>query len=134
MGFLTAFFFPLALQLASQYKCGKVFGKELAPAAAARGTPFQPHVDTEIEVLKKDGEEEGAELTEGSEDESGRGKAGKKGRSPPPVAKAKSLYMTPYSIPGLSHPVAVVMTGLLGGATFVIALVSLAYSVEPKRP
>ena len=135
MGFLTAFFFPLALQLASQYKCVKVFGKELAPAAAAaRGTPLQPHVDTEMEVLKKDGEEEGAELTEGSEDELGREKAGKKGRSPPPVAKAKSLYITPYSIPGLSHPVAVVMTGLLGGATFVIALVSLAYSVEPKCP
>ena len=92
MGFLTAFFFPLALQLASQYKCVKVFGgKELAPTAATRGT-----------------------------------------RSPTPVAKAKSLYMTPYSIPGLSHPVAVVMTGRLGGATFVIALVSLAYSVEPK--
>ena len=84
-----------------------------------------------MEVLKKDGEEEGAELTEGSEDESWREKAGKKGRSPPMV-KAKSVYMTPYSIPGLSHPVAVVMTGLLGGATFVIALVSLAYSVEPK--
>ena len=64
----------------------------------------------------------------------GREKAGKKGRSPPPLAKAKSLYMMPYSIPGLSHPVAVVMTGLLGGATFVIALVSLAYSVEPKCP
>ena len=135
MGFLTAFFFPLALQLASQYKCVKVFGKELAPAAAARGTPLQPHVDTEMEVLKKDGEEEGVELTEGSEDESGRGKAGKKGRSPPAcMAKAKLLYMTPYSIPGLSHPVAMVMTGLLGGATFVIALVSLAYSVEPKCP
>ncbi|KAL5502756.1 hypothetical protein EMCRGX_G009577 [Ephydatia muelleri] len=74
----------------------------------------------------------GAELTEGSEDELGRGKVGKKRRSPPPVAKGKSLYMTPYSILGLSHPVAVVMTGLLGGATFVIALVSLAYSVEPK--
>eukprot|EP00731_Ephydatia_muelleri_P006579 Em0003g827a len=135
VGFLTAFFFPLALQLASQYKCVKVFGKELAPAAAARGTPLQPHVDTEMEVLKKDGEEEGVELTEGSEDESGRGKAGKKGRSPPAcMAKAKLLYMTPYSIPGLSHPVAMVMTGLLGGATFVIALVSLAYSVEPKCP
>ncbi|KAL5502758.1 hypothetical protein EMCRGX_G009579 [Ephydatia muelleri] len=135
VGFLTAFFFPLALQLASQYKCVKVFGKELAPAAAARGTPLQPHVDTEMEVLKKDGEEEeGAELTEDSEDELGRGKAGKKGRSPPPVAKAKLLYITPYSIPGLSHPVAVVMTGLLGGATFEIALVSLAYSVEPKCP
>ena len=40
-----------------------------------------------MEVLKKDGEEEGAELTEGSEDELGRGKVGKKGRSPPPVAK-----------------------------------------------
>ena len=87
MGFLTAFFFPLALQLASQYKCVKVFGKELAPAAAARGTPLQPHVDTEMEVLKKDGEEEGAEFTEGSEDELGREKVGKKGRSPPPVAK-----------------------------------------------
>ena len=69
-----------------------------------------------MEVLKKDGEEEGVELTEGSEDELGRGK---KGRSPPPVAKGKSLYTTPYSIPGLRHPVAVVMTGLLGGATFV---------------
>ena len=34
----------------------------------------------------------GAELTEGSEDVLGRGKAGKKGRSPPPVAKAKSLW------------------------------------------
>ena len=87
MGFLTAFFFPLALQLASQYKCVKVFGKELAPAAAARGTPFQPHVNTEMEVLKKDGEEEGAEFTEGNEDELGWGKVGKKGRSPPPVAK-----------------------------------------------
>ena len=62
MGFLTAFFFPLALQLASQYKCVKVFGKELAPAAAARGTPLQPHVDTEMEVLKKDGEEGGRSL------------------------------------------------------------------------
>ncbi|KAL5502798.1 hypothetical protein EMCRGX_G009626 [Ephydatia muelleri] len=119
VGFLTAFFFPLALQLASQYKCVKVFGKELLPAAATRGTPLQPLVDTEMEVLKKVGEEEGAELTEGSEDELGRGKAGKKGRSPPSMAKAKSLYMTPYSIPGLSHPVAVVMTGLLGGATTV---------------
>ena len=34
-----------------------------------------------MEVLKKDGEEEGVELTEGSEDELGRGK---KGRSPSP--------------------------------------------------
>eukprot|EP00731_Ephydatia_muelleri_P006574 Em0003g822a len=76
VGFLTAFFFPLALQLASQYKCVKVFGKELAPAAAARGTPLQPHVDTKMEVLKKDGEEEGAELTEGNEDELGRENAG----------------------------------------------------------
>ena len=72
-----------------------------------------------MEVLKKDGEGEGVELTEGSEDELGRGKAGKKGRSPPPMAKGKSLYTTPYSIPGLRHPVAVVMTGLLGGAMFV---------------
>ena len=62
MGFLTAFFFPLALQLASQYKCVKVFGKELVPAAAARGTPLQPHVDTEMEVLKKVGEDEGRSL------------------------------------------------------------------------
>ena len=62
MGFLTAFFFPLALQLASQYKCVKVFGKELAPAAAARGTPLQPHVDTEMEVLKKVGEDGGRSL------------------------------------------------------------------------
>ena len=76
----------------------------------------------------------GAEYTGGSEDELGRGKVGKKGRSPPPVAKGKLLYMTPYSIPGLSHPVTVVMTGLLGGAMFVIALVSLAYTVEPKCP
>ena len=37
--------------------------------------------------------------------------------------------MMPYSILGLSHPVAVVMTGLLGGATFVMALVSLAAKV-----
>ena len=81
MGFLTAFFFPLALQLASQYKCVRVFGKELAPAAA-RGTPLQPHVDTKMEVLKKDEEEEGAELTEGRDDELGREKARKKGRSP----------------------------------------------------
>ena len=63
----------------------------------------------------------------------GEGKAGKKGRSLP-MAKAKSLCMTLYSIPGLSHLFAVVITGLLGGATFVIALVSLAYSVEPKCP
>ena len=84
-----------------------------------------------MEVLKKDGEEEGVVLTEESEDELGRGEAGKKGRSSPPMAKAQLLYMT---IPGMSHPVAVVMTGLLGGATFVIALVSLAYSVEPKCP
>ena len=59
MGFLTAFFFPLALQLASQYKCVKVFGKELASAAATKGTPLQPHVDTKMEVLKKAGEEGG---------------------------------------------------------------------------
>ena len=39
MGFLTAFFFPLALQLASQCKCVKVFGMELASAAATKGTP-----------------------------------------------------------------------------------------------
>ena len=65
-----------------------MFGKELVPAAAAaRGTTLQPHVETEMEVLKKDGEEEGAEFTEGNEDESGREKVGKKGRSPPPVAK-----------------------------------------------
>ncbi|KAL5502760.1 hypothetical protein EMCRGX_G009581 [Ephydatia muelleri] len=48
-----------------------------------------PHVDTEMEVLK-DGEKEGAELMEGNDDELGRGKAGKKGRSPP-MAKAKSF-------------------------------------------
>ena len=40
--------------------------------------------------------------------------------------------MTPYSISGLSHPVAVVMTDLLGGATFVIALVSLAAKVPTE--
>ena len=40
--------------------------------------------------------------------------------------------MMPYSISGLSHPVAVVMTGLLGGATFVIALVSLAAKVPTE--
>ena len=77
------------LTKSGQYKCVKVFGKELVPAAGARGTPLQPHVDTEMEVLK-DGEE-GAELMEGNDDELGRGKAGKKGRSPPPVAKAKSF-------------------------------------------
>ena len=130
VGFLTAFFIPLALQLASQYKCVKVFGKALP--ADTRGTPLEPHVDTEMEVLKN-GEEEGAELTEESGDESGREKPGKKGK-PLPKKKAKPLYMTPYSFPILSHPVAVVITGLLGGATFVIALVSLAYSVEPKCP
>ena len=113
MGFLTAFFFPLVLQLASQYKCVKV-GKELAPAAAARGTPLQPHVETKMEVLKKGGEEEGAELTEGSEDELGRGKAGKKERSPPPLANGKLLYMMAYSIHSVSHPFAVVMTKPVG--------------------
>ena len=66
-----------------------MFGKELTPAAA-RGTPLQPHVDTEMELLK-DGEEEGAELMEGNDDELGTGKAGKKGRFHPPMAKAKSL-------------------------------------------
>ena len=130
MGFLTVFFFPLALQLVSQYKCVKVFGKELVPAAAARGTPLQPHVDTEMEVLKNDGEEEGRSLQSGVMMNWGGRRPGRR-EGPPPVAKAKSLYMTPYSIPGLSHPFAVVMTGLLGRATFVIALVSLAYSVEP---
>ena len=66
-----------------------MFGKELAPAAATRGTPLQPHVDTEMEVLK-DAEKEGAEIMEGNDDELGRGKTRKKGRSPP-MAKAKSF-------------------------------------------
>ena len=51
--------FPDSLLLPPSPPAGlpvQVFGKELAPAAA-RGTPFQPHVDTEMEVLKKDGEE-----------------------------------------------------------------------------
>lgn len=125
VSFVTAFLFPLVLQLASQYKCVKVFGQS---SPAARGLPLEPHADTEMEALKKDGEE-GAPLTDGSDDESGRDKRIKKEKCAP---KGKSLYMTPYSIPGLSHPVAVVITGLLGGATFVIAMVSLAYSVTPK--
>ena len=52
-------------------------------------------MDTEMEVLK-DGEEEGAELMEGNDDELGRGKAGKKGRSPLPMAKAKSLLFNSW--------------------------------------
>ena len=54
-----------------------MFGEALAPAAATRGTPLESHVDTKMEVLKKDGEEEGAELMEGSDDESGKEKPGK---------------------------------------------------------
>ena len=129
MGFMTALLFPLLLQLASQYKCVKVFGKP--SDAAARGSPLEPHTDTEMEVLKKEGVdgEEGAQLTDGSDDDLGGGKS-KKGKSV--RSKGKPMYMTPYSIPCLSHPVTVVMLGLSGGAVFVTALVSLAYSVQPK--
>ena len=84
-----------------------------------------------MEVLKKDGEEEegeGANLIDGSDDEAGKKK--KKGKSL--TSKGKPRYMTPYSIPVLSHPVTVVIIGLLGGAMFVISLVSLGFAVRPK--
>ena len=99
MGFLTAFFFP-------SWPVLRYLGRSLH-LLLPLGNPPPATCGYRDGGAEEGWEEEGAELTEGSEDELGRGKAGKKGRSPPPVAKGKLLYKMPYSIPGLSHPVAV---------------------------
>ena len=100
-----------------------MFGKQ--SYSVARDSPLEPDTDTE-EGLRGVGEEGPLLSNKNNDNDFGKEKTLKRES----LSKEKAIYTTPYSIPGLSHPATVVTIGLLGGAIFVIALVSLAYSTK----
>ena len=106
MGFFICFFFPTALQLASEWKCKKVFG-----ALCDSYTP-RHHINN------RDG-------TRTEESEPLLGNGTKKLRCGSP--HHNPIYATPYSSRVLSHPIAVCVMGGFGFCLFVLAVASLQY-------
>ena len=86
--FFNVFFFPAVLQLASQRKCVKMYGKSR---------------NNDIGDATKELEDESAPLS------------GHK--------SSQAVYTTPYSIPVLSHPIAVVIISVVGLVLFTLTFI-----------
>jgi len=108
MGFNICFFFPTLLQLRSIYVCRKVFEPKFITVSGSKGG--------------KNTEEKQSLLTV-----QGTGTLFSSQRK----IEKKELYLTPYSSCIFSHPVAVVVVGLLGFSFFVLTLASLG--VHPVK-
>ena len=97
MTFFNFFFFPAVLQLASQWKCIKVFGNQQALLCNEGATD-------------ETADDENAPLM---------GVKSAKQRA----CGDQAVYTTPYSIPGLSHPIAVLLVSVVGLVLFTLAFV-----------
>ncbi|KAL5487354.1 hypothetical protein EMCRGX_G019943 [Ephydatia muelleri] len=107
MGFFICFFFPTSLQLASQWKCSKVFG--------ALCKAYNPeHRSNNQDGTKA--EEEEPFLSDG-----------KIQKLPCNSPSHNPIYLTPYSSRVLSHPIAVCTMGGFGFCLFAFAVASLQY-------
>ena len=113
VAFLMSALFPGVLQLTSQRKCAKVFGGKREGVADSEQTPS---TGLEMDTIKS---EEGAPLMEGEKADSE-----KKEASP---REKETVYMTPYSLPVLSHPIVTVVQLAVAGVLFVAASASIAY-------
>ena len=115
MGFFICFFFPTSLQLASQWKCNKVFG-----ALCEAYTPKH----------RSHSNKDGAKVEEEEEPLLGNGHIQQ--RLPCHSPNHNPIYLTPYSSQVLSHPVAVCIMGGFGFCLFAFAVASLQYPPGSK--
>ena len=108
-GFLLAFVFPTALQLQSIRVCKKVFRGVCSVQAM-----FPTDDSTEKEKT------DNMKLSKSDHIEC----------SPQEKKPQSSLYMTPYSTRILSHPIAVIILGTIGGLLFLLTIGSLFFKLE----
>ena len=111
-GYIVCYFFPAVLQLTSIRKCVQTF-------SGTQGTVFVPPPKKE--------DKDGYYATSSEEDE----------RSPlvsrHPWMSHDRSYMTPYSIPGLSHPIFVVVMTCFLVVIFVLIFSSLFIKAPPMH-
>ena len=113
VGFNICFFFPTVLQLRSIYICRQKFAPNHISIAGS-------HSDEEHQSLLS---ADGASITANNQPLlTTKHAKGKEGRL---------RYMTPYSIAVLSHPITVVIVGVIGVCFFILTLASLG--VHPTK-
>lgn len=103
IGFATSLFFPTALQLRSVYMCKKAF---------ALSSITRPQEMEEKEQLLSTNSQENTEKRSFLQR----------------FAEGRSEYMTPFSSQVFSHPIAVVIVGILDICLFLIGIASLFVS------
>ena len=121
--FFNVFFFPAVLQLASQRKCVKMFRKlhtKLDHGIEDKRTSLLENDGGKKISHLNDNEFEHKRLIEDTEGENTHFSVGEKADLL--MNCGHPLYTTPYSIPGLSHPIAVVIIGFVGLALFTMAM------------
>ena len=96
ISFLNFFFFPSILQLASQRMCVKKFRRPQTILNDHDTINCGTQWDERTPLI---------------------------GADPVPHGCGQAVYTTPYSIPGLSHPLAVVAISVVGAALFVLTFV-----------
>ena len=108
-GFILSFIFPTALQLQSIRVCKKVF----------RGVRSMQAMFPTDDSTEKDNMElnTGADVIHSPQEKKPQNES--------------SLYMTPYSTRILSHPIAVIIIGAIGGLLFLLTIASLFF--EPEK-
>ncbi len=111
MGFNICFFFPTLLQFRSIQVCKKKFSLNRISVSGAR--------NEEKRLLISRSENLQGSLSLHSIDSRHRGK------------KESSKYMTPFSSALFSHPISVVVVGVIGVCLFLLTVASLA--VHPRK-
>ena len=120
-GYIVCYFFPAILQLASIHRCKMIF---FSPSVSTRnyvqqvdqkGTPVvPPSVRKGDQGTNTSSEDEGAPLL-------------------PNRWSRNHSYMTPYSIPGLSHPLFVAAMMVILVVMFVMIVVSIFVHADPMK-
>lgn len=118
MGFFICFFFPTVLQLRSVYVCKQRF----APSHISVSGSHDPEEQQSLLSTGNGATTNGISTSKGQPIVSLKRLEGKEKRLP---------YMTPYSSRVLSHPVAVVIVGLVGVVFFALTLASLGVHPAP---
>ena len=115
-GFLLSFIFPTALQLQSIRVCKRIFR-----GVCTAQTMFPIDVSTADDAKEK-GKHDSMKLSTG-----GHIVCSQQEKKP---RNESSLYMTPYSTRILSHPIAVIIIGAIGGLLLLLTIGSLFFKPE----
>ena len=108
-GFLLSFVFPTALQIQSIRVCKRVF-RGVCTVQAVFPTDFLTEKDDSMKLNT------GGHIAYSQQEKKPRNES--------------SLYMTPYSTRILSHPIAVIIIGAIGGLLLLLTIGSLFFKPE----